>query len=106
MPVESAVVAVNMYPFFSVLNHGSVMVCTKNVAEREMLLDLLTLYEVPLYDEAAQASEERAYEITADGMIGARMGDLANIEENLLISPGELKSRLMEIQLAEDENIL
>ena len=104
--MESVVVAVNMYPFFSVLNHGRVMVCTKNVAEREMLLDLLTLYEVPLYDEAAQTSEERVYEITADGMIGARMGDLADIEENLLISPGELKSRLMEIQLAEDENIL
>ena len=106
MPVESAVVAANTYLFFSVLGSGRVMVSTRNIVERETLLNLLALYEIPIHDEAVQTDEERIYAITANGMVGVKPGDLAAVRDDLLISPGELKSRLMKIQLTEDENIL
>lgn len=99
------IVAENVYPFTQILENGDVAVETRNSKDKEEFCDLLALYEIPIAGMEKQTDTAQTFELTAEGMFRAKDIDFAD-EADLLISPSELKSRLLELQLAEDENIL
>ena len=105
----SEVLAANIKQVMNVLENGYTLVAVNNDTEQNVFCELLALYDIPVFDEGLPSDGPWAYMMTGDGMLYAGNKDLIVHYEGVpasFISPEELKSRLSEVQLLEDENIL